>query len=260
MAIGWFLLGVTLIAALLLGAALLPRAVTVLPWQVALIYRRGRFERELGPGRHWLVGLGQPSLAHLTAVPQAASVGPLDLFSQEGFGLRATLSLTWRIADARAYWEASAGTATFGGVRLPGFDEAVQAAALTAAGARPLAEMLADPQALGAAVLAAVAGEYPVIALETATVARVTLPPEVRRLRTEAEAARLQGLAALERARGEQAALRSLANAARLVRDNPELAQLRLLQAIETAKRPPTIVLGNGVLGNGASSAGPAAD
>lgn len=61
---------------------------------------------------------------------------------------------------------------------------------------------------------------------------------------SEVEATRLQGQAALERARAEQAALRSLANAARLVRDNPELAQLRLLQTIENAKRPATIVLG----------------
>ena len=41
--------------------------------------------------------------------------------------------------------------------------------------------------------------------------------------------------------------MRSLANAARLIRDNPELAQLRLLQTIETAKRPATIVLGQAV-------------
>ena len=55
-----------------------------------------------------------------------------------------------------------------------------------------------------------------------------------------------EGLAALERARGEQAALRSLANAARLMRGNPELQALRTLQALSaTPGRPaPTLVLG----------------
>jgi len=44
--------------------------------------------------------------------------------------------------------------------------------------------------------------------------------------------ARQEGLAALERARGETAALRSLANAAHLIERNPALMQLRLLQAV----------------------------
>jgi len=44
--------------------------------------------------------------------------------------------------------------------------------------------------------------------------------------------ARKEGEAALERARGETAALRSLANAARMVQDNPQLMQLRVLQVM----------------------------
>jgi hypothetical protein len=45
--------------------------------------------------------------------------------------------------------------------------------------------------------------------------------------------ARAAGQAALERARGQTAALRSLANAARLAQDVPALLQLRTLQAVE---------------------------
>ena len=45
--------------------------------------------------------------------------------------------------------------------------------------------------------------------------------------------ARQQGLAALERARGESAALRNLANSAELLERHPGIAQLRLLQAVE---------------------------
>jgi regulator of protease activity HflC (stomatin/prohibitin superfamily) len=55
--------------------------------------------------------------------------------------------------------------------------------------------------------------------------------------------ARQQGLAALEKARGETAALRSLANAARMVESNPSLLQLRLVQQLE-ASRGHTVVLG----------------
>jgi hypothetical protein len=43
--------------------------------------------------------------------------------------------------------------------------------------------------------------------------------------------AKKEGLAALEKARGETAALRNLANAAQIVQKNPALLQLRALQS-----------------------------
>jgi regulator of protease activity HflC (stomatin/prohibitin superfamily) len=75
-------------------------------------------------------------------------------------------------------------------------------------------------------------------------VSQLTLPPETRRLFIEVEKARLEGQAALERARGEQAALRALANAARLLKDNPDLLALRQLQAVSQGKSA-TYVLGS---------------
>jgi len=60
--------------------------------------------------------------------------------------------------------------------------------------------------------------------------------------------AQKDGQAALERARGEQASLRALANAARMLKGNPELMNLRLLQALQggPGKNAPTVVLGGG--------------
>ena len=88
------------------------------------------------------------------------------------------------------------------------------------------------------------------VEIERVSLRALRLPPETRRLYAEIERARLEGQAALERARGEQAALRSLANAARMLKGNPELMNLRVLQALSAAngKRPPTLVLGQGSL------------
>ena len=244
MALGWLALGIVVLVALLLLANA-PTTVLVQPWETALMYVHARFERALGPGRHWFFRpFGRPQFVRVLTAEQGVQPGPIEVFSREGFAFRLTLAFTYAVTDAQAFHEASAGTSFVPGVRLPGFDAALSAAAMAAAASRPLGELLTDPQPIAADVRGAVAPAFPAITLVTVAVARVQLPPEVRRLFTEVEAARLQGLAALERARGEQAALRSLANAARLVRDNPELAQLRLLQAIETAKRPATIVLG----------------
>jgi regulator of protease activity HflC (stomatin/prohibitin superfamily) len=71
----------------------------------------------------------------------------------------------------------------------------------------------------------------------------ITLPPELRRARAQTLVARAEGLAALERARGEAAALRSLANAARMLSEQPSLYDLRLLQQVGSGVN--TVVLGN---------------
>ncbi len=61
----------------------------------------------------------------------------------------------------------------------------------------------------------------------------LTLPGELKKIFSQVVRARQEGLAALEKARGETAALRSLANAAGMVQQNPVLLQLRLLQVLE---------------------------
>jgi hypothetical protein len=58
-------------------------------------------------------------------------------------------------------------------------------------------------------------------------------------------AAKQEGRAALERARGESAALRNLANAARVLEGNPALMNLRLMHSLSAAKNAGnTLVLG----------------
>src|SRR4051812_50217013 len=71
----------------------------------------------------------------------------------------------------------------------------------------------------------------------------IMVPTELKRAFAGIVAARREGEAALERARGETAALRSLANAGRLVEDNPGLLQLRILQQLG-ASSGNTIMLG----------------
>jgi regulator of protease activity HflC (stomatin/prohibitin superfamily) len=221
------------------------RRVTVYPWETALLYRGGVFERTLDPGEHRYFDLRrQVRIVRLSNHPQRSSFGPLDVLSADRFAFRLHLAVTWSIADPRAAWEAQE-VAEVTGYTSPPLQEAAAAAALAVAGVRPLDDLIAAPAEVGAAVQALLAETSRTIAIEAVAVTRIELPPETRRMLTEVERARRTGLAALERARGEQAALRSLANAARLVRDNPELAQLRLLQTIEDAKGPTTIVVGD---------------
>lgn len=224
-------------------------SVTVWEWQAGLQFRNGRFERTVPPGRYvqgWLGGAPGRTVAGVGTGQRIQPVPLQEVLTADGFPLKLGAVVTWRVTDARAHHAAQAG-----GVGQEGVHVAAQLALRALAGARTLDAVLAmraDPAALDAelrpAVAAAVAaqgGELEGVALRD-----FVLPAEVRRMVTEGERARREGLAALERARGEQAALRALANAARLLRGNPELQTLRTLQALSAApgRAAPTLVLG----------------
>lgn len=71
----------------------------------------------------------------------------------------------------------------------------------------------------------------------------IMLPGELKQAYSQVLRARKEGEAALEKARGETAALRNLANAAKMMDDNPALMQLRALHAMSESKGG-TVVLG----------------
>ena len=69
-------------------------------------------------------------------------------------------------------------------------------------------------------------------------------PGNLKQLFAQVAVAKQEGLASLERARGETAALRSLANAAKMMDDNPNLYNLRLLQVLGESSGN-TVVVGS---------------
>jgi regulator of protease activity HflC (stomatin/prohibitin superfamily) len=63
----------------------------------------------------------------------------------------------------------------------------------------------------------------------------IMLSGELKKAYAEVIKVRKEAQASLEKARGETATLRSLANAAKMSENNPELARLRLIQTIEAS-------------------------
>jgi hypothetical protein len=112
-------------------------------------------------------------------------------------------------------------------------------------GASPIEQVLARRAGFGPELLAACAEPARALGLEleAVDVKDLILPGDLKRIFAKVVEARQEGLAALERARGETAALRNLANAARLLEASPALAQLRLLQHLASTSGN-TYVLG----------------
>ena len=82
------------------------------------------------------------------------------------------------------------------------------------------------------------------VTLHSAEVKDVMFPGDLKRIFAEVVRAQKEGQAALERARGETAALRNLANAAKMLEDNPALFNLRVLQSVSGGAQGSTVVVG----------------
>jgi regulator of protease activity HflC (stomatin/prohibitin superfamily) len=239
----------------------------IYPPMVGLLYREGRFQRELPPGRHsWFDPLKRTRVVQVLVAERAVSLPEMTVLSKDRFSFRLTLSPALAVTDARVYSESqqsldtpSLGYFLGGGGVHPALYPSVAAATLEAASERTLAEILASPAALTADVLARIESAVPGATVARLLLTAVNLPPETRKMFTDVERAKMEAQGALERARGEQAALRVLANAARLVSDNPALANLRLLQAIEATKGSTTIILGESAVAPAGFATRPAA-
>jgi regulator of protease activity HflC (stomatin/prohibitin superfamily) len=218
---------------------------TIWPWEVGLLYRDGRFVRALPPGRHW-VGFAAREVRRIPTTRQLAVVPAQEVLTSDGFPVKLSVVVEYRIDDARRMQEQTAGH------WAPLLQVSIQLALRAPAQSRDLDRLLADRGALDAELLGPIATTAAAIgiAIERVALRDLILPAEVRRMVTDVERAKREGLAALERARGEHAALRSLANAARLMKGNPELHALRVLQALaaQPGKTAPTLVLGAGAL------------
>ena len=202
--------------------------VLVRGWESVLVYRDGRLETVLPAGRH-RIWMRRRELVRFDLRAGLVHVPGQDLMTADGLSTRVSLLAKVRVADPVLAHE-SAGDAV---LQVYG---ALQVALRTEVAARTLDEVLADRDRLGPAVVEAVAAEVARLGREVESVAvrDVMVPGELRVAAMRVVTARQEGLASLERARGETAALRSLANAARLATDNPALLALRTLRAIET--------------------------
>ena len=234
-----WIVAVATAAALALLAFLRARKIeTVYPWEAALLYVNGTFVRQLPVGRHVLRTLGRTVVVHRAPLwDMPHPLGVIDVLTSDRFSLRISPTATVRVTDPRKAVEGQF-------QHLQKLKLAVAEALASETSKRTLETLLIERAELGPFVLAAVGGQFEELTVTALFITSIQLPPETRRLTTEVERARLEGQAALERSRAEHASLRALANAARLVKDNPDLLRLRTLQTVAQAGKGATIVLG----------------
>src|SRR6185295_8718057 len=152
-------------------------------------------------------------------------------------GVKLSIVLTTQIVDPAKSVQAADNHATH-------IYSATQTAVRTVVAGVTMEALLTQRVAIGAQLRELVAPQAEAVGVQVhaVEVRDVMLPGELRKAFSEVLKAKQEGQAALERARGESAALRNLANAARLLEGNPALQNLRLMQSISTSGN--TLVMG----------------
>lgn len=211
--------------------------ITVFEYQRGLLYTNGTFRRVLTPGAYWCF-TPRTTITKLDLRPRFVSISGQEVLSADNVGLKLSLAAKYQIVDPlkAAHNSDSYEAALYLELQL---------ALRELVGAVKIDELLDKRQELSAQLFERTTPAIQALGLEllSVSVKDVMFPGELKRIFAQVVKAQKEGLAALERARGESAALRNLANAAKMLEQNPALMQLRLLQAVGDGSGN-TVVLG----------------
>lgn len=191
-----------------------------------VLHKGGRPAQVLAPGSYWW-SPRHSRLDKLDMRPRYVTLTGQEVLSSDQVGFKVTLAARYAVADPLA--------ALLNSER---YDEALylelQLALREVIGSLSAEALLERRGELGANAFERATPRVTALGLtlHAADLKDIMFPGYLKRIFAQVAKAKQEGLAALERARGETAALRSLANAARLVQDNPALLQLRMIQAI----------------------------
>lgn len=223
------ILTITLIIIAFTIAATLPKLLvksTVFEYQRGLMYRDGKFIKVLEPGSYWIFPFNTKVM--YVDVRQMYTVIPSqELLTADSMAVKITLAVQYKIVDAYA-------AINMVDNYIGALYTVTQLALRDIVSSMKVDELMSARQKVADQLTANVSGKVAEFGLEviSANIRDIMVPGEMKKVMSQVVKAQKEAQASLEKARGETAALRSLANAAKMVEDAPTLMQLRLLQSI----------------------------
>ena len=220
--------------------------VEVKPYEEVLLFRDGEIEATLGAGRHTVWNdAGRVEWRTVDRREHTANVAGQEILTQDKVTVRINLVVTYQITDSLK----AVTVVTEAGEAL--YMEA-QLALRAAVGTRKLDAILSDKEAVGTEMREALTQRAAEFGVEVRSIGLrdIILPGEMKTILNEVILAEKQAQANVIRRREETAAARSQANTARILADNPVLARMKELEALEDilAGTQATFVLGRGDL------------
>ena len=203
------------------------KEITIFQYERGLLYREGKFERVLEPGRYEFKRSEPVEVAKISLREMSHIVSGQALLTSDHIEVRITLVAQYRVTDP---------TLALQGVEnyVEQLHQELQLALRDVVAARTMDQLLEGRAEIGAELLRLSAEPAKRYGVELTRVGLrdVILPREVQRvLMLEVEADRT-GRAELVKARHEVAAARARANTAKLLAETPEVARMQELDAL----------------------------
>ena len=207
------------------GLGKLVRRVTVFEYERGLRYDKGKYVKLLGAGNYWYFSY-HTTIKKIDIRPRYQTIPSQEVLSKDGVAVK--LSLVANIEIVKPDTAINS---------VSNYEEAfyliLQLALRKATSTTEIDKLIANRQALGKVVFETANKEIEELGMKLVSIdiKDITFPGSLKQTFAQAVKARHEGLAALERARGESAALRNLANSAKLLEQNPALMNLRTIQS-----------------------------
>ena len=200
-------------------------SIIIYEFERGLKYRKGKFIGVLNAGRYWIFSRST-TVNKIDIRPKFISVPGQEVLSSDSVTLKVSVTARYEVIDPNLAVN-----------KIENYTEAfyavVQLAIREIIGSMKIDEILEQRASLNQKLMeltVSKAEEFG-IKIQLIGIKDIMFPGELKKIFAKVVEAQKEGLAALERARGETASLRNLANVAKVLEDNPALMQLRALQS-----------------------------
>ena len=197
------------------------KKIIVYNYEKGLFYKKGKLIKILNTGLYRIFR-STSVIQKIDTRVRFITIPGQELLSSDSITLKVSLAAQYEIADPVI-------ALTKVDNYLEAFYLTLQLALREIIGATTIDEILQNRKELPAKLMELTKEKAKTIGINLmdVNIKDIMFPGELKKIFAQEVEARKLGLAALEKARGETAALRNLANAAKMVQDNPALLQLR---------------------------------
>ncbi|PLT30646.1 slipin family protein [Peribacillus deserti] len=218
------------------------RSVTIYEYERGVRFYKGKLSDELaGPGRYTYF-TAHTRMEVFDLRPAILQLGGQELLTSDNLSVKISLGVKYQIMDPKAL--------------LSQYENYEEYLYLTAQlklreviSTIELDELLQSRKSVNDRVLELLKEDLNLAAfsIQAVDLKDIMLTGELKKIYAETVRVKKEALSALEKARGESAVLRSLANSAKMLEKNPELAQLRVIHTIESSQGNTFVIhTGNG--------------
>lgn len=220
---------IILIVGLIIEKRLVTR-VTIFEYEKGVRFYKGKLKDIVGPGKYTYLN-SSTRIEVFDLRPSIMSINGQDLLSADNVSVKISLSLKYQITDPQALifqYEDYHGYVYM----------TIQFKLREVISTLEIDEILINRKNISERVKELLLEDQSLTGLliHSVDLKDIMLSAEMKKVFAEAIKVRKEALNSLEKARGEMATLRSLANAAKMMEKNPELVKLRLIQTIESSQ------------------------